>query len=78
MAQDDEQSRNQAGGKSNNPDYWMQKLNMYRVRGKLQSEEKESMDNKVADENLNMNQIQSRLTTLSKKDVSLKKFQMIK
>ncbi|KAG5681403.1 hypothetical protein PVAND_010841 [Polypedilum vanderplanki] len=52
----------------NNPDYWMQKLNMYRIRGKLQTnEEKEPiMDNKIADENLNMNQIQSRLTTVKK------------
>lgn len=48
----------------------MQKLNMYRVRGKLQSDDKET-DNKVADENLNMNQIQSRLTTMTRKDVSL-------
>jgi cytoskeleton-associated protein 5 len=57
---------------SNNPDYWMQKLNMYRVRGKLQSnEDRDSlMDNKIADENLNMNQIQSRTTTSTKKDVS--------
>lgn len=61
-------TRNQADG--NNPDYWMQKLNMYRVRGNLQNDEKESMDNKVADENLNMNQIQSRLTTMTRKDVS--------
>lgn len=67
---DDNQMRNQADGNPNNPDYWMQKLNMYRVRGKLQNEEKESMDNKIADENLNMNQIQSRLTTLTRKDVS--------
>jgi hypothetical protein len=54
----------------NNPDYWMQKLNMYRIRGKLQTnEEKEPiMDNKIADENLNMNQIQSRMTV--KKEVS--------
>ena len=57
----------------NNPDYWMRKLNMYRVRGQLQTnEEKEPiMDNKIADENLNMNQIQSRLTTMAKKEVSL-------
>lgn len=67
---DDQQSRNQAAGNPNNPDYWMQKLNMYRVRGKLQSEEKESTDNKVADENLNMNQIQSRLSSITRKDVS--------
>lgn len=73
--QDDEQSKNQAGGKANNPDYWMQKLQNYRVRGKLQNDDKETIDNKVADENLNMNQIQSRLTTLSKKDVSLNKIQ---
>lgn len=58
---------NQADG--GNPEFWMQKLNMYRVRGKLQSDDKE-MDNKVADENLNMNQIQSRLTTMTRKDVS--------
>lgn len=69
---DDQQMRNQAAANSNNPDYWMQKLNMYRVRGKLQSEEKESTDNKVADENLNMNQIQSRLNTITRKDVSSK------
>lgn len=58
---------------SDNPDYWMHRLNMYRVRGKLQTnEEKEPiMDNKIADENLNMNQIQSRLTTLAKKEVSI-------
>lgn len=67
---DDNQMRNQADGNPNNPDYWMQKLNMYRVRGKLQNDEKESMDNKIADENLNLNQIQSRLTTLTRKDVS--------
>ncbi|KAL7034400.1 hypothetical protein ACKWTF_007947 [Chironomus riparius] len=61
---------NQTNENPNNPDYWMHKLNMYRVRGKLQTnEEKEPiMDNKIADENLNMNQIQSRLTTLAKKD----------
>lgn len=55
------------------PDYWMHKLNMYRVRGKLNSNEEREpmMDNKIADENLNMNQIQSRLTTMStKKEVS--------
>jgi cytoskeleton-associated protein 5 len=67
---DENQRGNQADGNPNNPDYWMQKLNMYRVRGKLQSDEKEPMDNKIADENLNMNQIQSRLTTMTKKDVS--------
>jgi cytoskeleton-associated protein 5 len=67
---DENQMRNQADGNPNNPDYWMQKLNMYRVRGKLQSEEKEPMDNKTADENLNMNQIQSRLTSMTRKDVS--------
>lgn len=67
--QGDNQMRNQADGNSNNADYWMKKLNMYRVRGNLESEEKESMDNKIADENLNMNQIQSRLTTMTRKDV---------
>lgn len=61
---------NQAGGNPNNPDYWMQKLNMYRVRGQLQNDEKQPMDNKIADENLNMNQIQSRMTTMTRKDVS--------
>lgn len=71
---DDQQLRNQAAGNPNNPDYWMQKLNMYRVRGKLQSEEKESTDNKVADENLNMNQIQSRLSSITRKDVSFSDF----
>lgn len=59
---------------SSNPDYWMQKLNAYRVRGKLQSNEERNsmMDNKIADENLNMNQLQSRMTTTTaaKKDVS--------
>lgn len=55
---------------NSNPEYWMQKLNAYRVRGKLQTDE-EQLDNKIADENLNMNQIQSRLTSLSRKDVSL-------
>lgn len=65
---DDNQMRNQADG--NNPDYWMQKLNMYRVRGKLQTDERETLDNKVADENLNMNQIQSKLTSMTRKDVS--------
>lgn len=74
---DENQMRNQADGNSNNADYWMQKLNMYRVRGKLESEEKESMDNKIADENLNMNQIQSRLTTMTRKDVSLIKIAQI-
>ncbi|XP_070492118.1 protein mini spindles isoform X2 [Chironomus tepperi] len=61
---------NQTNENPNNPDYWMHKLNMYRVRGKLQTnEEKEPiMDNKIADENLNMNQIQSRLTTMAKKE----------
>lgn len=66
----------QADGGSNNPDYWMQKLNMYRVRGKLQSDEKQPIDNKIADENLNMNQIQSRLTTLTRKDVRLQFFRI--
>lgn len=70
VGSDGNQMRGQADGNPNNPDYWMQKLNMYRVRGKLQNDEKESMDNKIADENLNMNQIQSRLTTLARKDVS--------
>lgn len=57
---------------NSNPEYWMQKLNAYRVRGKLQGDDKEQqIDNKIADENLNMNQIQSRLTGLSRKDVSL-------
>jgi hypothetical protein len=65
----------QESGNSSNPDYWMQKLNMYRVRGKLQTNEDRDtiMDNKMADENLNMNQMQSRMTTTSatKKDVSV-------
>lgn len=67
---------NQTNENPNNPDYWMHKLNMYRVRGKLQTnEEKEPiMDNKIADENLNMNQIQSRLTTMAKKEVSFNDF----
>lgn len=58
---------------SGNPDYWMQKLNMYRKRGKLHSNEDRHtiMDNKLADENLNMNQLQSR-TTASNNDVSLR------
>lgn len=62
----------QLQGNSNpSSEYWMQKLNAYRVRGKLQGDEKEQqIDNKIADENLNMNQIQSRLTGLSRKDVS--------
>ena len=64
--------RNQADGNPNNPDYWMQKLNMYRVRRKLQNDEKETVDKKVVDENLKMNQIQSRLTTMIRKDVSWK------
>lgn len=72
MDNDDKQMRNQADGNPNNPDYWMQKLNMYRVRGKLQNDDQEMMDNKVADENLNMNQIQSKLTSMTRKDVSLK------
>lgn len=67
---EEEQKPNQADGSPNNPDYWMKKLSMYRVRGKLQSDEKE-VDNKAADENLNLNQIQSRLTTMTRKDVSL-------
>ena len=67
---DSGQMRNQADGGTSNADYWMHKLNMYRVRGKLQDEEEESMDNKVADENLNLNQIQSRLSTITRKDVS--------
>ncbi|CRK99142.1 CLUMA_CG012503, isoform A [Clunio marinus] len=66
---DENQVRNQAVGNSSNADVWMQKLNMYRVRGKLQNDENEPMDNKIADENLNLNQIQSRLTTLTRKDV---------
>lgn len=58
-------------GNSNNPEYWMQKLQTYRVRGKLQGDDNEQqIDNKIADENLNMNQIQSRLTGISRKDVS--------
>jgi cytoskeleton-associated protein 5 len=68
--QSTENQSNQAGGNPNNPDYWMRKLKDYRVRGKLQNDEKEPMDNKIADENLNMNQIQSRLTTMTRKDVS--------
>lgn len=72
MDNDDKQMRNQADGNPNNPDYWMQKLNMYRVRGKLQNDDQEMMDNKVADENLNMNQIQSKLTSMTRKDVSFK------
>ncbi len=59
---------------SSSPDYWMQKLNMYRTRGKLQSSEDNSpiMNNKIADENLNVNQMQ-RMTssTGNKKDVSI-------
>lgn len=67
---DENQFRNQADGNHHNSDYWMQKLNMYRVRGKLQQDERLTMDNKVADENLNMNQIQSKLTSMTRKDVS--------
>lgn len=54
-------------------DYWMQKLNMYRKRGKLNSNDEGNtmIDNKIADENLNMNQLQSRMTSSTKKDVSL-------
>lgn len=70
---DEHKSVNQADGNPNNPGYWMQKLNTFRVRGQLQSDEKKPMDNKIADENLNMNQIQSRLTTMDKKDVSDRK-----
>lgn len=63
---------------SSNPDYWMQKLNMYRIRGKLHSSEDQDtmLDNKLADENLNMNQLQSRMasttttTDVANKDVS--------
>lgn len=59
---------------SSNPDYWMQKLNMYKIRGKLQTDEDRVpiMDNKIADENLNVNQMQ-RMTssTGNKKDVSI-------
>lgn len=59
-----------ANGDGKSPDFWMEKLNMYRVRAKLPSnEQQQEMDNKMADENLNLNQIQ-RLTTLSRKDVS--------
>lgn len=62
------------GLNSSNPDYWMQKLNNYRKRGKLNSNEDGNtiMDNKITDENLNMNQLQSRVTstTSTTKDVS--------
>lgn len=59
-----------ANGDGRSPDFWMERLNMYRVRAKLpNSEQQQEMDNKMADENLNLNQIQ-RLTTLSRKDVS--------
>lgn len=59
----------------NSSDFWMEKLNMYRTRGKLHSNEDRNtmMDNKLADENLNMNQLQSRMastTTAENKDVS--------
>lgn len=69
--QSNDETAMRSQGNNSNPDYWMHKLNMYRVRGKLNSgEEKEQMmDNKIADENLNMNQIQSRITTPAKKDV---------
>lgn len=73
MSEDMSSMHAQGNANPNNPDYWMQKLNMYRIRGKLQTnEEKEPiMDNKIADENLNMNQIQSRIMTV-KKEVSSK------
>ncbi|CAO1409163.1 unnamed protein product [Diamesa serratosioi] len=58
-----------ANGDGKSPDFWMERLNMYRVRAKLpNSEQQQEMDNKMADENLNLNQIQ-RLTTLTRKDV---------
>jgi hypothetical protein len=68
----DEESNVVHAQESENADYWMHKLNMYRVRGKLQKNDDMAsmMDNKVSDENLNMNQIQSRLTSISRKDVS--------
>jgi len=58
------------GDRGSNPDsdYWMSRLNMYRKRGMLnpnQDDHKlmamiDKMDNKTADENLNVNQIRSR------------------
>lgn len=60
---------------SSNPDYWMQKLNMYKIRGKLQTDDDRvtMMDNKIADENLNVNQMQ-RMTSSSGIDKDVRYF----
>lgn len=57
---------NTSGG--TNPDIWMQKLNNLRQRANLPSnQDSNQMDNKIADENLNLNQFQ---TKMQRKDVS--------
>lgn len=56
------------GGPSN-PDNWAQKLNSLRMRANLPSSHNNHMDNKMADENLNMNQIQQKIQ-MPRKDVS--------
>lgn len=67
-----DQLRNPSGNSPVGSDYWMKKLNNYQVRGRLQSDEKQLvMDNKIADENLNVNQIPSRtVASATRKDAS--------
>lgn len=55
---------------ASNPDVWMQKLNSLRMRANLPStDDNNHYDNKIADENLNLNQIQTKMQ-MSRKDVS--------
>lgn len=64
-------AQQQVGGASN-PDHWMEKLNSLMNRGSVPvNHDNHTMDNKVADENLNLNQIQSRIN-LTRKEVSIK------
>lgn len=60
-------AQQQVGGASN-PDHWMEKLNTLMNRAPVN--DNHTMDNKVADENLNLNQIQSRIN-LTRKEVSI-------
>ncbi|XP_055384465.1 protein mini spindles isoform X2 [Condylostylus longicornis] len=62
-------STNRPGNKLD-PDYWMEKLSRLRAKGNLNSSKNDDInhliDNKVADENLNLNQIQTKVSLIRK------------
>uniref|UniRef100_W4VRR1 Putative microtubule-associated protein n=1 Tax=Corethrella appendiculata TaxID=1370023 RepID=W4VRR1_9DIPT len=54
-----------------NPDYWMEKLQSLKAKANITSSDQFELkytDNRIADENLNMNQIQSNILTPRKDD----------